>query len=112
RRQEPIGVYVETKHPTYFDRIGISLNELLIADLSEHGFDDARVVIQSFEPGNLQELRPQTAAFLVQLLSPTGAPADFRADGDERTYADLTTPAGLEFIAGYADGIGPHKTMV
>lgn len=31
------------------------------------------------------------------------------AAGDKRSFTDLLTPAGLAFIAGYADGIGPWK---
>lgn len=114
QRQEPVGVYVETKHPSYFNELGISLNDLLVDDLAAHGFDgdDARVVIQSFETGNLRRLRPRSSAFLVQLMSPSGAPADFIAQADQRTYQDLATGDGLDFIAGYADGIGPHKSMV
>jgi glycerophosphoryl diester phosphodiesterase len=48
----------------------------------------------------------------VQLLSPTGAPADLVAAGDPRTYADLVTDAGLADVATYAAGIGPDKTQV
>jgi glycerophosphoryl diester phosphodiesterase len=49
---------------------------------------------------------------LVQLLSATGAPADLVAAGDPRTYADLSTAAGLAEIATYADGVGPEKNQV
>src|SRR5690242_20240985 len=53
-----IGVYPETKHPTYFDGIGLSLEEPLVAALRRHGLDRPRaaVIIQSFETGNLREL--------------------------------------------------------
>lgn len=114
RRDTPVGVYVETKHPTYFAGIGIDLNDLLIDDLDNRGFNspDSPVVVQSFESENLRQLRARTPAFLVQLMSPSGAPADFVARGDARTYADLATSDGLEFIVSYADGIGPNKVMV
>ena len=49
---------------------------------------------------------------LVQLIDAAGAPYDFVAAGDPRTYADLTTPAGLREIATYADGIGANKELV
>ena len=49
---------------------------------------------------------------LVQLLAATGAPYDFVAAGDGRTYADLVTPAGLREIAGYADVISPDKNQI
>ena len=35
-----------------------------------------------------------------------------RRGGDPRTYRDLTTPAGLAWIATYADGIGANKDLV
>jgi len=113
-RPHPVGVYVETKHPSYFESLGISLNDLLIETLERRELNspEAKIIIQSFESANLQDLRPRTPAFIVQLISPRGAPADFDIAGDSRTYADLCTPAGLEFVATYADAIGPGKVLV
>src|SRR4051794_35711671 len=110
-----IGVYIETKHPTYFDGIGHSLEEPLLAELDEHGLDDRgdTVFVQSFETTNLRELHATDDDVpLVQLLSATGAPADLVAAGDPRSYADLASAAGLAEIAGYADGVGPDKGQV
>lgn len=113
-RDEPIGVYVETKHPTYFRSIGYDLNELLIAALERRGLNHAgaKVVIQSMETANLRQLRSRTPLTLVQLMENTGAPYDLVAAGDPRTYRDLVAPDELAQIATYADGIGPHKTLV
>ena len=33
-KQAGVGIYPETKHPTYFDSIGLSLEEPLLASLS------------------------------------------------------------------------------
>ncbi len=109
-----VGVYVETKHPTYFDSVGLSLEEPLVADLAEAGLDrpHAPVFLQSFETTNLRELDEVVDVPLVQLLSATGAPADLVAAGDPTTYADLSSAAGLAEIAGYADGVGPEKNQV
>ena len=109
-----IGVYVETKHPTYFDVIGLSLEEPLLAALEEAGLDRRRspVFIQSFETKNLRELDEVVDVPLVQLLSATGAPADLVAAGDPRTYADLSSATGLAGIGEYADGVGPEKAQV
>jgi glycerophosphoryl diester phosphodiesterase len=114
RRGSPVGVYVETKHPTYFSGVGLDLNDLLIEALDRLGLnhENAPVIIQSFESGNLQDFRERTPLFLVQLMSPQGGPADFVAAGDPRTYADLATDDGLEFVASYAHAIGPHKSLV
>ena len=68
--------------------------------------------MQSFEVGNLRALNRQLRVPLVQLIGGSGAPYDFAAAGDPRTYDDLATPAGLREIATYADGIGPDKTRI
>ncbi|MGY1885189.1 glycerophosphodiester phosphodiesterase [Blastococcus sp. SYSU DS0753] len=110
-----IGVYVETKHPTYFDSIGLSLEEPLMADLREARVHKhhSPVFIQSFETTNLRELEEQGVRVpLVQLLSGSGQPYDLTVAGDPRTYADLTTAEGLQEIAEYAEGVGPDKNLV
>ena len=104
-----IGVYPETKHPTYFRSLGIPLEEPLIAELRDAGVP---VFIQSFEVANLRELRKVTDLPLIQLLEAAGQPWDFAVAGDARTYQDLAAPAGLAAIAAYADGIGPDKRMI
>jgi glycerophosphoryl diester phosphodiesterase len=109
-----VGIYPETKHPTYFDSIGLSLEEPLLTALRANGYQGpkAKVFIQSFETGNLEELNRRSGLPLVQLLSDVGAPYDLVAAGDPRTYADLSTPEGLAEIATYADGIGPSKNQI
>lgn len=109
----PIGIYAETKHPTYFDSIGLSIEEPLLASLEAAGRAgaDARVFIQSFETTNLKELAAVSELPLVQLFG-AGRPYDLVVAGDPRSYADLSTPEGLAEIAAYAAGIGPEKEMV
>ncbi|MBD2058799.1 glycerophosphodiester phosphodiesterase [Oculatella sp. FACHB-28] len=110
-----IGIYPETKHPTYFDSIGLSLEEPLVETLNANGYvgEDAPVFVQSFEVGNLQLLNTLTDVPLVQLFSDADdKPYDFIVNGDTRTYGDLTTPSGLNAIANYADGIGPFKRLI
>jgi glycerophosphoryl diester phosphodiesterase len=94
----PVGVYPETKHPTYFRSIGLPLEEKLIASLEKHDWNqrDAPVFIQSFETGNLRTLRKQTPVRLMQLV----------------TTAVSVDAAGLKDIAGYADAIGPEKRLI
>jgi glycerophosphoryl diester phosphodiesterase len=109
-----VGIYPETKHPTYFDSIGLSLEEPLLAALRANGLNSrkAKVFIQSFETSNLKELSTRTQVPLVQLIDEVGAPYDLVVAGDPRTYADLITPAGLAEIATYADGLGPSKNLI
>jgi glycerophosphoryl diester phosphodiesterase len=109
-----IGIYPETKHPSYFRGLGLPLEEPLLELLHARGYRTAEdpVFLQSFEVGNLRWLRERTALRLIQLLDEKGAPWDFVVTGDSRTYADLATPDGLREIAGYAAGIGPHKRLI
>ncbi len=109
-----IGVYPETKHPSYFDGIGLSLEEPLVKALGEAGLREREdpVFIQSFEVANLKDLSRRTRVRLVQLIDASGRPYDFTVRGDTRTYADLVTPAGLREIATYAQGIGVNKNLV
>jgi glycerophosphoryl diester phosphodiesterase len=109
-----VGIYPETKHPSYFDAIGLSLEEPLVATLSQNGYTNksSPVFIQSFEVANLKELNRMTNVPIVQLISDVGRPYDFVLSDDPRTYADLATPAGLREIAGYADGAGPNKNLI
>ncbi len=110
----PIGVYPETKHPSYFAGLNLSMEEPLVRTLERFGYRgrQGRAFIQSFEVGNLQALSRMTQLPLVQLVEANGAPYDLAARGDERTYADLITPRGLDAIAKYAAAIGPNKSLV
>ncbi len=109
-----IGVYPETKHPSYFRSIELPLEGTLLRTLKRWGYrgKDAPIFIQSFEVGNLQALRKKTQIRLVQLMEGSGAPYDFVARGDQRTYSDLATAQGLREVAEYADAIGVEKSMV
>jgi glycerophosphoryl diester phosphodiesterase len=109
-----IGVYPETKHPTYFAGLGLEMEESLVDTLHRHGYQGPQglAFIQCFEVTNLKALRNMTQLPLVQLIEGAGAPYDFVARNDKRTYADLITPAGLAEIATYADAIGPYKLLV
>ena len=113
-RREGVGIYPETKHPTYFDSIGLSLEEPLVAALEKRQWDEADdpVIIQSFETANLRDLDTMIDVALAQLVDGSGKPYDFTAAGDPRTYTDLLTPTGLAWIATYADGVGVHKDRV
>lgn len=105
-----IGVYPETKHPSYFAAIGLPHEVPLLQTLAAHGMADegSPVFIQSFEVENLKALRPKTKLPLIQLMSADGGPAD----DAEQSYAEMATPAGLKEVASYADGIGVEKAMV
>jgi len=123
-----VGIYPETKHPSYFqhdgrrlggESIGIDLSQRLLEELISLRFTDpSRVFIQSFESANLRALATQLLPAaqlsipLIQLIDATGAPRDFTLSGDPRRYADLITPEGLGFIGTYAHGVGVPKRLV
>ncbi|HVK27038.1 MAG TPA: glycerophosphodiester phosphodiesterase [Nocardioides sp.] len=114
RTGRTIGLAPETKHPTYFDSIGLSLEEPLVRTLRRNGLDraHAKVVIQSFETANLRELDTLARVPLAQLVDGAGAPYDLRATGSTTTYADLVKPAGLADIATYAEWVAPAKNLI
>ncbi|WKJ89818.1 glycerophosphodiester phosphodiesterase [Methylomonas montana] len=131
----PIGIYPEIKHSTYHATlIGANQKPLFGANLFENKLLKklhqaygnsacAPVFIQSFEVGNLQYLSHYTDIKLVQLIDaddvnadgsislvpPYKQPYDFVVKGDPRTFADLLSNDGLDFVKSYADAIGPWK---
>jgi glycerophosphoryl diester phosphodiesterase len=109
-----IGIYPETKHPSYFAKLGLHFDARLLEALSRFGYGKRSdpIQLQSFEVANLKALRAQTDLPIVQLVAPSGQPFDFTLAGDPRSYLDLMGDEGLMEIATYADSIGPHKWMV
>ncbi|HEX8426459.1 glycerophosphodiester phosphodiesterase [Hymenobacter sp.] len=125
-----IGIYPETKHPTFHQSLGLQLTDKLMQALTAAGWNNraAPVFVQSFEVSNLRSIRSQyrSTVKLVQLLdaedvdangnlimrAPYAQPYDFVVAGDPRTFLDLSTNVGLDFIRTYADGIGPWKPYI
>ncbi|MBB3691518.1 glycerophosphoryl diester phosphodiesterase [Sphingomonas sp. BK580] len=109
-KRHHVGIYPETKHPTYFRSIGHPTDALLVAQLRTAGWDSraAPVFIQSFEVDNLKRLATMTKIRLIQLVAAKGAPAD----GAAPSYAAMVTPEGLRAVARYAYGLGPEKAML
>jgi glycerophosphoryl diester phosphodiesterase len=123
-----VGVYIETKHPTYHERAGLKLEDRILAMLASYGYTEktSPVILQSFEVSNLKYLRQKTRVRLVQLLDGDGVsldgkvtlappfdkPYDVAVAGGASTFASMLTPAGLAEIKTYADGIGPWKAYI
>ncbi len=111
----PVWLHVETKHPTYFRSIGLELEKPLARLLRRHGRDrrNSPVFLQSFEPTSVERLAGLVDSPVVVLLGGASSrPWDFVEAGDPRTVADLVTPEGLAWIAGFAQGIGPTLDLV
>jgi glycerophosphoryl diester phosphodiesterase len=132
RRHRRIGIYPETKHPTYHQGLGLALEGRLVRILDRYDLDKRKspVFIQSFEQSNLERLNRMTDVRLVQLvdafdvdangmliyLPPFDRPYDWTVSGDpelmSRTFGFFATNEGLEEISTYADGIGPWKKYI
>ena len=102
---------METKHPSHFAALGLSMNQALVTALHDHGYTsrNSSAYIQSFEVANLRDIAELTDVRLIQLVGCRGAPSDFELAGDNRTYSHLVTQPGLDFVATYTDGIGVCK---
>ncbi len=129
RRGRAVGIYPEIKHSTlHAGEAGFGANvfeDKLVATLhAAYGnVASAPVFIQSFEVSNLQYLNTRTNIKLVQLIdaddvkddgsmslvAPYHKPYDFVVNNDGRSFADLLTSSGLDFIKTYADAVGPWK---
>lgn len=128
RRARTIGIYPETKHPTFHSALGLPLEDALVAVLERFEWNNeyAPVFIQSFETGNLKYLKTRTKCRLIQLIDaddvgadgnltfapPYDKPYNHVIVGDPRGFGDLVTKANLAEIATYAHGIGPWKPYI
>jgi glycerophosphoryl diester phosphodiesterase len=115
KRGRKVWLYVETKHPTYFRKLGLGLEERVAKLLRRYGRDtkDAALFLQSFEPSSIQRLRKLVDTPSVVLLDAVDKrPWDFVEANDPRTVADLVKPEGLKWIASFAQGIGPDLSVI
>ncbi|KVR19502.1 glycerophosphodiester phosphodiesterase [Burkholderia ubonensis] len=115
-----IHLYPETKHPTYFQSIGLPLEDRLVDALQKDPYTarTATIYIQSFEVANLKAIRSRIGSSqpnwkLVQLMDDAAQrPYDFVKANDKRTYGDLSTRDGMREVATYANGVGPYKASI
>ena len=127
-----IGVYPETKNPTYHRDLGLPLEDKLIAIINAAGWNSktAPIFVQSFEPSSLKYMRSKGLNVrMVQLVdgddydfrngtvdnpdaSIYSRPYDWARAGDTRKFPAMLTPAGLAEVKTYADGIGPWKPYI
>lgn len=115
KQKRKVGVYPETKHPTYFQSINLPLEAELIKVLTEYEMNkkDSLVFIQSFELQSLAKIKKISPLPLIYLLDdPEKKPFDHVASGDKRTYLDMVQPNNLKEISLIASGIGPYKRYI
>jgi glycerophosphoryl diester phosphodiesterase len=129
-----IGVYPETKHPTFHEMLNLKISDKLLEELTNAGWNSstAPVFVQSFEVSNLQYIRSKSTVKIIQLLSCSGVaingdliftipagepisegqPYDWYLNGDTRDFGFFRTAQGLDFVKTYANGIGPWKPFI
>ena len=109
-----VGIYPETKHPSYFAALGLAMERPLLDALAKAGFvaPDDPVFIQSFETANLKSLRAMTRLRLVQLIDQLEPPHDQKVARTGLMVSDMVALEGLKDIAVYADAIGPNKLLI
>ena len=133
KRGRRIGIYPETKHPTFHQTLNLPLEGRLVRVLDRNGLNQRKspVFIQSFEQSNLKQLNTMTPVRLVQLVdandtdpitgnptyaAPFDRPYDWTVSGNPvlqaRTFGFFATDEGLAEIKTYADGIGPWKVYI
>ncbi|MES1924091.1 glycerophosphodiester phosphodiesterase [Salinisphaera sp. T31B1] len=100
-----VGLYPETKNPAFHDAQDLPLERVLLERLAEYGYvgRDANVFVQSFDANNLREMREVFGSDLPQIQL---------IEGSGEAFDAMVTPAGLDEIATYADGIGPDKRRI
>lgn len=116
-RGRRIALVLEVKHAAYFAAIGLDLAPLIESALRAAGWwhADAPLIVESFEPSVLAQLREQgVPGSLVQLVEAEGAPVDvlLSQGADAPLYREMIAPAGLDRLAGMVDGISLDKSIV
>ena len=109
----PIGIYPETKHPTYFRSIGLPLEEPLVRALERNDLDGrregVRPVVRGRQPAGARPRARRAARAAARRAR--RRPYDFAV----AATAHLRRPGhagGPAAIARYADGVGPSKDYI
>jgi glycerophosphoryl diester phosphodiesterase len=116
-RRRLLRMVAEFKHASYFDELGLPLDELFAAELDAAGWGrgDDRLIMEAFELDVLDRLRARgIRGQRVLLIEAAGSPYDLvRADGRRATrFDDFVTEAGLLGLAGRVDGVSVGKARL
>jgi len=112
-----LGLVAEIKHASYFESIGLPLDELFAAEVNEAGWNtgEGRLTIESFEQTVLSQVKARGVfGRRVFLLEKSGAPADLVARfGDQATpYEEHLTDRALYQLGHQVDGISVPKSLI
>jgi glycerophosphoryl diester phosphodiesterase len=103
-----VGIYPEIKSPAFHRGEGKDISSVVLGVLHQYGYDDKTdgIFLQCFDAAELRrihdDLMPRLGMSLrlVQLMDTT----------DE--YREMSTAAGMQTLAEYADGIGPSILLL
>jgi len=108
----PLVLVAEIKHATYFESIGLPLDELF-ADEIRGWATESNLVVESFEQTVLMKIRARgIPGKLVFLAEHKGVPADLVGGGDARSYADHLGQAGLTRLRTEVDGVSVSRKLM
>jgi glycerophosphoryl diester phosphodiesterase len=100
------GLYIELKAPNWHRKEGLDLPGAVLEVLEQTGYLNRpdQVFLQCFDDHTLRQIRQEleTPLPMIQLIGENSWGEDSEAD-----YDYLRTPAGLSYVASYAQGIGP-----
>jgi glycerophosphoryl diester phosphodiesterase len=114
RHGHALKLVAEIKHATYFESIGLPLDELFARDIAGWATDD-NLVVESFEESVLHKIRARgIPGKLIFLIEKGGSPADLVALHGKKapSYASHLTAFGLARLAGSVDGISVDRRLI
>lgn len=104
----------ELKHATYFEGVGLPLDELFATEIAGWASDE-NLIVECFEQTVLRQVRERgVPGRVVFLLESSGSPADLVARFGRKAlpYSAHLTNAGLARLAEEVDGISVDKRML
>jgi len=107
-----VGIYPETKKPSWHAQQGLQSEEALLKILNLYGYkgQSAKVFIQCFENESLKKLRFELGTDLPLVLLTWETNWNYM--GNTKPFIAELTKDILDEIAIYADGIGPCKGRI
>ncbi|HQI65428.1 MAG TPA: glycerophosphodiester phosphodiesterase family protein [Rhodoglobus sp.] len=104
----------ELKHATYFESIGLPLDELFASEVSGWASDE-NLIVECFEQTVLGKVRARgVPGRVVFLAEASGSPADLVAQFGSKAlpYSAHLTNAGLARLATAVDGVSVDKRLI
>ena len=97
-----VGIYPEIKQPSWHQQQNADIAPMVVQVLKDYGYTapNHNVLVQCFEAETLRRIRTQklSKVRMVQLMG--------------KNHDEMHTPAGLNMIREYAEGIGPSMESV